>query len=82
MENEETLAEAAAKYAEKELQEWTSKIGNFYGFSSSFIAGAKYQAERMYSDLEVYDILIKHTEDLLAGKRIMLNEWFETIKKK
>jgi hypothetical protein len=40
------------------------------------------QAERMYSEEEVYDILIKHTEDLLAGKRILLNEWFEQFKKK
>jgi hypothetical protein len=48
---QETLEEAAGKYANKELNnEVTSKVGNFYGFSSSFEAGANWQAERRYSD--------------------------------
>jgi hypothetical protein len=50
----ETLEEAATNYANKELSnELTSKVGNFYGFSSSFIAGAKWQKERSYSEEEV-----------------------------
>jgi hypothetical protein len=48
----------------------------------SFIEGAKWQAERMYSEEEVLNILYKHTEDLLAGKKVTLEEWFEQFKKK
>jgi|688.fasta_scaffold00478_89 hypothetical protein len=49
------LEEAAGNYANKELnKEFTSKVGNFYGFSSSFIEGAKWQAERMISK-EAYE---------------------------
>jgi hypothetical protein len=50
----ETLEEAAKNYANEELSnELTSKVGNFYGFSSSFTAGAKWQAERMYTDEDI-----------------------------
>ena len=57
---QETLEEAASEYANKELnKELTSKVGNFYGFYSSFKAGAKWQAERMYSDEEVKDMLFE-----------------------
>jgi hypothetical protein len=38
--------------------------------------------ERMYSEEEVLEILYKHTEDLLAGKKLTLEEWFEQFKKK
>ena len=47
-----------------------------------FIEGAKWQAERMYNEEEVLNILYKHTEDLLAGKKITLEQWFEQYKKK
>jgi hypothetical protein len=46
------------------------------------VAGAKWQAERMYNEEEVLNILYKHTEDLLAGKKITLEQWFEQYKKK
>jgi hypothetical protein len=39
-------------------------------------------AERSYSEEEVLNILYKHTEDLLAGKKLTLEEWFEQFKKK
>jgi hypothetical protein len=55
---QETLEEAAANYANQELNnELTSKVGNFYSFSSSFIDGANYQAKRMYSEEEVVGLL-------------------------
>lgn len=38
--------------------------------------------ERMYSEEEVLNILYKHTEDLLAGKKMTLEQWFEQFKKK
>ena len=50
-------------------------------FREKWIEGAKYQAERMYSEEEVLNILYKHTEDLLAGKKVTLEEWFEQFKK-
>ena len=50
-----------------------------------FIKGAKWQAERMYSEEEVVNILIKAYEDI--GKRkipnqVVLASWFEQFKKK
>jgi len=44
--------------------------------------GAEWQQKRSYSEQEVLDILYKHTEDLLSGKKITLEEWFDNIKKK
>jgi hypothetical protein len=48
----------------------------------SFIKGAKWQAERMYSEEEVYDILVEHTIELFKKESTTLNEWFEKYKKK
>jgi hypothetical protein len=70
---ETTLEEAAKRiYGTDE-----SKDVEYY----AFILGAKWQAERMYSEEEVLDILYKHTEDLLAGKKVTLEEWFKEFKK-
>lgn len=38
-------------------------------------------AERDYNEEEVLNILYKHTEDLLAGKKLTLEKWFEQLKK-
>lgn len=35
-----------------------------------------------YSEEEVLDILYKHTEDMLAGNKVTLEEWFDKVKKK
>ncbi len=43
---------------------------------------ANWQAEKMYSEEEVLEIIYKHTEDLLAGKKVTLEKWFEQFKKK
>jgi hypothetical protein len=40
------------------------------------------QDKNKYSEEEVLEILYKHTEDLLAGKKVTLEEWFEQFKKK
>jgi hypothetical protein len=40
------------------------------------------QAERMYSEEEVYDILVEHTIELFKKESKTLNEWFEKYKKK
>jgi hypothetical protein len=72
---QETLEQAAKTYR-KTIPNST------FGDELGFIDGAKWQQERMYSEEEVLDILYKHTEDLLAGKKIMLDDWFEQFKKK
>jgi hypothetical protein len=76
----------STEHKQETLEEFI-KSQPYYGYCTTeykegIEVGAKWQAERMYSEEEVYDILIKHTEDLLAGKRILLNEWFEQFKKK
>jgi hypothetical protein len=50
---QETIEEAAERLWNDPSKQLTSK--------NSFIAGAKWQAERMYSEEEVLDILYKHT---------------------
>ena len=48
----------------------------------NFIRGAEWQAERMYSEEEVLDILFKHTEYFAGfGVRLSLTDWFELQKK-
>ena len=61
--NKETLEEAAEAF------EYTDGI---YGFK----AGAKWQAERMYSEEEVYNLLCQFPNEE------ELNNWFEQNKKK
>ena len=69
-----TDLEIAIKLEEIEREEYQSV--------KDFSRGAKWQAKRMYSEEEVLNILYKHTEDLLAGKKITLEQWFEQYKKK
>ena len=51
-------------------------------YLSGYVDGSRNQAKLMYNDEEVLNILYKHTEDLLAGKKITLEEWFEQFKNK
>jgi len=85
MENKETLEEAAEKY----LQEWRllnnihlSNLIHAERCKNDFIAGAKWQQERMYSEEEVKQIieatLIEYSDYVLAD----IPEWFEQFKKK
>ena len=39
------------------------------------------QTERMYSEEEVYHILVEHTAFLFQGGKSTLTEWFEKYKK-
>jgi hypothetical protein len=72
---QETLEEAAKK-------QW----GNVHRTGVlGFIEGAKWQQEQdknKYSEVEVLELLYQHTEDLLAGKKLTLLQWFEQFKKK
>jgi hypothetical protein len=58
----------------------------------AFKNGAKWQQERMYSDEEVYDLLVEWTayqngfprvdEDEIPNGFMSFNQWFEQFKKK
>ncbi len=74
---EETLVEAGLKHCDM-LDELPALVNPLFSFKE----GAKWQAERMYNEDEVLNILYKHTEDLLAGKKVTLEEWFNQYKKK
>jgi hypothetical protein len=73
---QETIEEAAEK-------QWGKlSIINDRAAVIAFKAGAKWQAERRYSEEEVYDILVEHTIELFKKESKTLNEWFEQFKKK
>lgn len=83
MKNKETLEELALRlYPEN----WESIMEGQHDSNSyernAFINGYKLAQQQMYSEEEVKEILYKHTEDLLAGKKVTLEEWFEQFKKK
>lgn len=81
MNDKETLEEVAEKYDENNTND---EYGKSY---RAFIAGAKWQAERSYSEEEVGELLYnvigeygKHYGIMIDGK--MLNDLFEQFKKK
>jgi hypothetical protein len=80
MKDKETLEEAAINYAKQfDYAEDSSP-------QIDFIEGAKWQAERMYSEEEVIVFLQKYRIDLSSGKTPNLGDttkqWFEQFKKK
>jgi hypothetical protein len=87
---QETLEEAAEKYVKSDL-----KKTPLYGmFNDTFIEGAKWQMERMYSEEEVLELLQKaltHQDDGEIGSLVTVQRqirtanfysWFEQFKKK
>ena len=87
----ETLEEVAEKYNDDFQIKGGSKaphIKNVH-IMNHFIAGAKWQAERMYSEEEVKFQANKLLNDLLYKQGFntnviggIVNEWFEQFKKK
>ncbi len=85
--NKETLEEAAENYVRNE-PDATLKLISKYSFKD----GAKWQAERMYSEEEVEKIISKlmnevHSGDICYGDKIIdfkmsPKKWFEQNKKK
>jgi hypothetical protein len=71
----ETLEEAAKEY----MKGW----GGITNSENSFIAGAKWQAERMYSEEEVFRILYDFVcgIDIDIYEEYGIKEWFEQFKK-
>ena len=81
---QETLEEAAENYNDDFQIKGGSKAPHIKNqhIMNHFIAGAKWQQERMYSEEEVKQIidatLIEHSDFVLAD----IPEWFEQFKKK
>ena len=83
--NKETLEEAAERYADYSNDYVPMSFGDKFNETTKtdFIAGAKWQAERMYSEEEVLEILCKSHN--ASNTSIVANEikkWFEPFKKK
>ena len=79
----ETLEEAAERYLES--KNWRN-LGSFNQLQNIFTEGAKYQAERMYSEEEVGELVYniigeygKYYGIMIDGAK--LNELFEKFKK-
>ena len=79
----ETLEEAAKRnHNEQKLNTFTP-----YSFTDAFIDGAKWQAERMYSEEEVIELFTKYKEEFSIYRNMQILdtqfiEWFEKFKKK
>jgi hypothetical protein len=79
---QETLEEASEKYARKQCDDMYDNeglTGESWGWETSldFKEGAKWQAERMYSEEEVLDIIANCDGSVTQAKK-----WFEQFKKK
>jgi hypothetical protein len=77
---EKTLKEVAEGYSERH-KDVSENLGK-YLVIAVFQDGAKWQQERMYSEEEVYNILVEHTVELFKGQPCTLDEFFEQFKKK
>jgi thiol-disulfide isomerase/thioredoxin len=79
---QETLEEAAENYAVQYLIEDEQEIDSV-NRKQSFKAGAKWQAERMYSEEEVIDLLVEMNSwpTTFEGKED-ITEWLNQFKKK
>ena len=81
MNDKETLEEAAEKF--RSNNPGTMQGGNNTKILNAFIAGAKWQQERSYSEEELLDLLFDfqiHRNDL--ENCVEAREWFEQFKKK
>jgi len=77
--NNETIEEAAEILSE--LQEATYTTQHKVTYKHGFIDGAKWQAERMYSEEEVLRIIQDLKSYLGFGDEVAEKEWFEQFKK-
>ena len=71
--DEETLEEAAELNAKK--------VGHYAGYQD-FIAGAKWQQERMFELVEEYNQMLIDSNVHEDHKEKSFKEWFEQFKKK
>ena len=81
MNDKETLEEAAEKF--RSNNPGTMQGGNNTKILNAVKNGAKWQAERMYSEEEVKEILFhRETHYMKTAHHLHINEWFEQFKKK
>jgi hypothetical protein len=84
MENKETLEEAAESRYGTDMDSYRG--GNIFDQNTDlkrgFVQGAKWQADRMYSEEEVKLILQEFKRYLSFGDEVPESEWFEQFKKK
>ena len=73
---QETLEEVAAKHFNKEV--FVEGVTIQYALQEAFITGAKYQAERMYSEEDMTEYAIY----IVFNNLITPKQWFEQFKKK
>jgi len=74
--NKETIEEAAERT-------FTPSYTNYKVRRQGFKEGAKWQAERMYSEGEVLKIILARNAELgIIGKTSDAKQWFEQFKKK
>ena len=77
---QETLEEAAARHFNKE--DLVEGVNIQYVLQSAFIEGAKWQAERMYSEEDMRNAYKKVVGEELNEYELKLIQWFEQFKKK
>jgi hypothetical protein len=79
MENKETLEEAAENYNDDFQIKSGSKAPHIKNqhIMNHFIAGAKWMAERMYSEKEVIEIVEKSRATGLTAEFLLLTEQFK-----
>jgi hypothetical protein len=80
---QETLEEAAEEYLQECRLLTNIHLSNpihAERCKNNFIAGAKWQAKRMYSEEEAIQLLIKFNQEIQEVEDV--KEWFEQFKKK
>jgi hypothetical protein len=65
-----------------EIEKSQTEEASLNGIYEGYCLQIKRIEQRAYSDEEVYNILLKHTESMFKGERITLDKWFEQNKKK
>ncbi len=80
---QETLVEAAEKWVfQTNDHKWSNNDGTAGDNYGSFIAGAKWQTQRMYNEEEVYELLCQFFDDHVNAQDANIAQWFEQNKKK
>ena len=79
---QETLEEASARLAKIHCDVRVNPNTTEFQIQQLIIKGARWQAEKMYSEEEVLNILQEFKRYLSFGDEISQTEWFEQFKKK
>ena len=78
MKEQETFEEAASEYVDSIKNKIDSYC--YCDIQEGFQKGAKWQAERMYSEEETIQLLIKFNQEIQEVENV--RDWFEQFKKK